>query len=437
VVNFLASMRSSPGLTAGDALLAVTTLSFDIAVLELYLPLWVGARIVLAQGDEVGDGNALAMLIRRHAVTVMQATPSTWQLLLEAGFDGGAGFTALVGGEAVPRELAQALRARCGRVVNMYGPTETTVWSTCYAFPEGVPRVLIGRPIGNTTTWVLDARMQPVPIGVPGELFIGGDGVAIGYLNRPELTAERFVSAPALGGRLYRTGDVVRLLADGNLEYLRRNDTQVKVRGHRIELGEIEAALGSHPAVARAIVVVVTAQPGDVRLAAYVTARPGRAFTESELRKHLMRMLPAYMLPQHVLELDELPLTPNGKIDRKRLPAIQREELSEEAYAPPVTAREIRLAELWSEALHVQRVGQHDNFFNLGGHSLMALRLLTRIEREFGVKVSPRVLLLSTLTQVAAQLPAPGPVVPAAQPDRPQAPSLFGRLVSGLKSRLS
>ena len=437
VVNFLSSMRTLPGLSASDVLLAVTTLSFDIAVLELYLPLWVGARIVLAQGDEVGDGSALVGLIRQHGVTVMQATPSTWHLLLDAGFSGGPSFKALVGGEAVPRELAQVLRSRCGNVFNMYGPTETTVWSTVYAFPSDVARVLIGRPIANTTTWVLDARRQPVPIGVPGELYLGGAGVALGYLNRSELTAERFVQDDVLGERLYRTGDVVRLLADGNLEYLRRNDTQVKVRGYRIELGEIETALGMHPAVARAIVVVHEVRAGDVRLVAYTTARPGQRFTEGELRKQLLRTLPVYMVPQYFIELDEFPLTPNGKIDRKRLPEVQADERPTESHVAPGTANEIRLAALWCDVLRVQRVGLHDNFFNLGGHSLLALSLIARIEREFAAKLSPRLLLLNTLAQVAAQLPdvatAPDPV-PAPQTPTP---SLLGRLVQGIKARIS
>jgi amino acid adenylation domain-containing protein len=405
VTNFLASMRQHPGLQTDDVLLAVTTLSFDIAVLELFLPLWTGAVAVVATQDEVADGRALTQLIRQHQVTMLQATPATWRLLLDAEFCGGPAFTALVGGEAVPLTLAQELRARCARLFNMYGPTETTVWSTCYEFPQKVDEVLIGRPIRNTRVHLRDARGRPTPLGIPGELVIGGDGVARGYLNRPALTAERFVVDRDTGERLYRTGDVVRLRDDGNLEYLRRMDTQVKVRGYRIELGEIEAALGTHPAVACAVAAVVAMADEVAGLVAYVIARPEARFTESELRKYLRQILPPYMVPQRFVELDVLPLTPNGKVDRKRLPAVSDEARSEPTFVPPANEHEAGLAALWCEELRLTRVGRQDNFFDLGGHSLLALRLLLRIEQRFGLRLSPRVLLLSTLAQVAAQLP--------------------------------
>ena len=451
VVNFLTSMAHHPGMTASDAILAVTTLSFDIAGLELFLPLSVGARIVLAGKNQVADGGALQELITARKVTMLQATPATFRLLLDAGWQGGPTFKTLVGGEAVPLALARDLAARSGGgAFNMYGPTETTIWSTCHRFERDLTHVSIGRPIANTTVYVLDGQLHPVPIGVPGELYLGGAGLARGYLGRPELTNERFLT-DASGVRIYRTGDVVRFLPDGTLEYLRRNDTQVKVRGYRIELGEIEAALGAHPAVARAIVVLNEVRPGDVRLVAYATAKPGQHFTEGELRKLLLNKLPVYMVPQYFIELDEFPLTPNGKIDRKRLPAVQADDIVGETYIAPVTANEVRLAALWCSTLRVQRVGLQDNFFNLGGHSLLALSMIAQIEKDFGFKLSPPLLLLNTLAQVAAQLPAPehAPAqkpVPAissttasttAPAEPPRTSTLFQRMIKNVKDRLS
>ncbi len=250
VLNFLASMADVPGLGTDDRLLAVTTLSFDIAVLELLLPLSVGATIILASADEALDGRALRRCLEENAATVMQATPSTWRMLLEAGWEGAPGFKALIGGEALPPDLAQALLQRVGELWNMYGPTETTVWSTCWRVQQADAGISIGRPIANTQVHVLDEAGQPCPVGVPGELFIGGEGVALGYLHRPELTEERFVLdrfSTAAGARMYRTGDLGRWRHDGQLEHMGRLDHQVKIRGHRIELGEIEANLASHP----------------------------------------------------------------------------------------------------------------------------------------------------------------------------------------------
>jgi amino acid adenylation domain-containing protein len=451
VVNFLSSMRASPGLGVSDVLLAVTTLSFDIAVLELQLPLTVGAKVVLAGREAIADGEQLAQLIEQHGVTVMQATPATWRLLFGAGFKGRPGFRALVGGEAVPLDLAQQLVGHApGGVWNMYGPTETTVWSTTYRFPGDVKQVFIGKPIGNTTVFVVDGRGQSVPIGVPGELLIGGEGVTRGYLGRPELTQERFIDSPQ--GRLYRTGDVARFRPDGNLEYQRRNDNQVKVRGYRIELGEIESALGEHPSVKQAVVVVREDNPGDARLAAYLVHRPGEEATESELRKHLRVRLPDYMVPQHFVALESLPLTPNGKIDRRALPAPVAVVREDEAYIAPRTEVERLVAESWKEALKVERVGVYDNFFNLGGHSLLSLAVISRLEARTGVRLSPRLLLLNTLEQVAAALPqapvagakagsasSPTASRPTASPaPAPQTPEkgLVSSLVGGVLSRL-
>jgi amino acid adenylation domain-containing protein len=271
LVNFLCSMRREPGLTERDTLVAVTTLSFDIAGLELFLPLTTGARMVIAAREVAADGARLMQLLALSGATVMQATPATWQLLLSAGWQGDRGFTILCGGEPLLRKLADQLLPRAAAVWNLYGPTETTIWSTVALVERGEDAVSIGHPIANTQVYVLDARQQLVPAGVPGELFIGGHGLARAYLNRPELTDEKFIPNPfEPGTRLYRTGDLARYRPDGQLECLGRDDHQIKLRGHRIELGEIEATLGQHPAVRNAVVMAREDAPGDRRLVAYV-----------------------------------------------------------------------------------------------------------------------------------------------------------------------
>lgn len=410
LVNFVSSMARSLGIGENDSILAVTTLSFDIAVLELWLPLTLGARIVLASREDAADGERLLHLLREQRVSLLQATPATFRLLLAAGLKSGDLANALVGGEALPRELARELSERISVVRNMYGPTETTVWSTMSVLQKPVQRVTIGRPIDNTQVYVLDRHDQLCPIGVPGELWIGGDGVTLGYLGQPELTATRFRADPFRGqGRLYRTGDVVRMLPDGDLEYQRRNDHQVKVRGYRIELGEIELALANHPAVERAVVLVREDVANDTRLVAYVIKRSEA--TDSELRSHLRKSLPEYFLPQHVVELDSFPLTLNGKVDRKALPPPGGEIEREEVFEAPAGVVEHMVAAAFRDALRVETVSAHDNFFTLGGHSLLALQVIARLERECGVRVSPRVMLLNSLRQIAAQLPQPN--VPA------------------------
>jgi hypothetical protein len=313
----------------------------------------------------------------------MQATPATWRLLLLAGWEGREGFKVLAGGEALPRDLVDELVDRAGGVWNMYGPTETTVWSTCEYVTATEGPVLIGRPIGNTQVYVLDADLQPVPVGVPGELYIGGRGVARGYLHAPDLTLERFVPDPFAaepGGRLYRTGDQVRYRPDGRLEYLGRLDNQVKLRGFRIELGEIETVLSTHQALQQVVVAVREDHPGDARLVAYIVPLPGQAVTVTDVRKHLRRALPDYMIPQHVVELEAIPMTPSGKIDRKALPSpFDAAALDEDVYVAPGTETERTLAAIWQEVLGVTRVGIHDNFFDLGGHSLLATKGIARM----------------------------------------------------------
>lgn len=389
VVNFLQSMLREPGLSADDRLLSVTTLSFDIAGLEIYLPLIVGARIVLASYFVASDAFALARLLADSQANVMQATPATWRLLLESGWHGSKKLKVLCGGEALPRELANRLLATCGEVWNLYGPTETTIWSTLYRLSAGQGPVPIGRPIANTQLFVLDEHRRPVPPGVPGELYIGGDGLARGYLNLPELTAEKFVPHPfAPEERLYRTGDLVRALANGDLVYLCRNDYQVKIRGFRVELGEIESALHQCEGVADAVAVVREDVPGDQRLVAYVIPRAGARLSADSLRSALLRTLPDYFVPSVFVVQTSLPLTPNRKIDRKALPVPGLTDLLTTSSAAPSTEAEESVAAIWKELLHVERVGVRDNFFDLGGHSLLLVQLQTRLRRRFGREIS-------------------------------------------------
>ena len=375
LTNFLWSMRTQPGCTENDILLAVTTLSFDIAGLELYLPLITGGRIELASQQVAADGWLLQKQIEASGVTLMQATPATWRMLIETGWKGTPGITALCGGEGLPRELANQLLERTAALWNMYGPTETTIWSSVQRMSREDPEITIGLPIANTEFYILDKNLQPMPIGVPGELFIGGDGLARGYRNRPELTAEKFIPHPYSdkpGARLYCTGDLARYREDGRVVHLGRLDHQVKVRGFRIELGEIEAILDQHPAVQKNVVVARDAErgAGDNYLAAYTVAEPGTAPTVGELRRFLQEKLPDYMVPSAFVLMDALPLTSNGKVDRRALPESDQARLKlESAYVAPRTPTEQTLVDIWKELLKVEQVGVNDNFFELGGDS--------------------------------------------------------------------
>ena len=392
VVNFLTSMAREPGLTAADVVVAVTTLSFDIAVLELLLPLVRGATVVLATHDATFDGRALGSVVERHRATAMQATPVTWRLLLEAGWIPGAGFKALVGGEALPRDLADQLIAGGAELWNMYGPTETTVWSTCARITDTSHGITIGKPIANTTIRILDAGQQLCPVGVPGELCIGGDGVALGYWNRPELTAERFVPDPfgaTPGATLYRTGDQARWRRDGTLEHLGRLDHQVKVRGFRIELGEIEARIARHAAVREVAVAVREDTPGDKRLVAYLVAEPPPADVIEAVRALLRAALPAYMVPSRFVMLQALPRTQNGKLDRKALPPPEETAPSGGVVAPR-TPTEAMVMSAFRAVLERTTFDVFDNFFDLGGHSLMAARLMAKLRTATGLDLPLR-----------------------------------------------
>jgi amino acid adenylation domain-containing protein len=390
--NLLQSMLIEPGLTAEDVVLAHTTVSFDIAAVELILPLMVGGLIVLVDRDTAADGERMGQLCRQHAVTVLQATPATWKLLLEAG-PLPARLKALTGGEALSPNLAETLVAQGAELWNLYGPTETTVYSTCERV-ESISPVCIGRPIANTEVYVLDRHLQPVPVGVPGELYIGGAGLARGYRNRPELTAERFVPHPFRkdkDARVYRSGDLARWHADGRLECLGRTDYQVKIRGFRIELGEIEAVLSRHPLVRACVVVATEDIHREKRLIAHVVPAGGKRMEIRSLRRWLADELPDYMNPSAFSILSSLPRLANGKLDRSALPVPDSDRPGDERpYAAPHSPIEKLLADIWSEVLGVHRVGVHDNFFELGGHSLLAMRVVMRARGVFGVELSVR-----------------------------------------------
>lgn len=394
LVNLLESMGREPGLGEADVLLSVTTLSFDIAALELYLPLIKGGRIELASREEALDGLRLIERLASSGVSVLQATPATWRILLESGWKGTAGLKVLCGGEALSRDLAEELLPRADEVWNVYGPTETTVWSSACRVESGTGPISIGRPIANTQMWILDAHLEPQPVGVPGELYIGGAGVARGYWERPELTAERFVPDPFSEGpaaRLYRTGDLAKWLPDGRLECLGRIDHQVKVRGFRIELGEIEAALQECTGIEQAVVVAQDGAAGDRRLAAFLRHGSSAVVSVANLRAHLASRLPQYMLPSTFLFLDSLPLTPNGKVDRKALARMEGgAALPRQEQVPPRTPTEERIASIWVQKLEISSVGVHDDFFAVGGNSLNAARIIAQLRSVFGVDVGLR-----------------------------------------------
>jgi amino acid adenylation domain-containing protein len=444
VINFLESMRTTPGLSDVSRLAAVTTLSFDIAVLELLLPFAVGADLVLVDREESSDGVALRALLERHTVDTMQATPSTWRLLLESGWRGGPQWKALCGGEALPADLAEALLPRVGTLWNMYGPTETTVWSTCAQVRPGQGEIVVGRPIANTQVHVLDEHGAPVPIGVAGELVIAGAGVTLGYRNRDALTDEKFIADPASpGARMYRTGDLGRWRSDGQLQHLGRLDQQIKLRGYRIETGEIESVLARHPDVAQVVVVAAARSSEDAILAAYVVPRAGAGVDGAALRAHLRGELPDYMLPTAWVEIAQVPTTPNGKVDRNALPpvvstAAPARSLTSQA---PSTASERLLADIWRELLGVQTIGVQDNFLDLGGHSLLIMRAVAMLHARRGVDLSPRAFVFQTLGQIAAECDAQAGKTVAdeaasiATIEAQPSPGLLGRLLSRFGKR--
>ena len=399
VINFLGSMSRKPGLELNDRLLAVTTLSFDIAVLELMLPLVKGAQIVLADAETTRDGSAMLALINQTDANVLQATPSTWRLLVDAGLPANRQLKALVGGEALPPDLASTLLQHCRSVWNLYGPTETTIWSTIWRVRQPDAGIRIGRPIANTQIHVLDERAQPCPIGVPGEIVIGGAGVALGYHNQPLLTTERFMPdtfSGQAGARLYRTGDLGRWTWTGDLEHLGRLDHQVKLRGFRIELGEIEATLQQHDLVKQAVVVTHEVASDDVRLVTYVVSpyEVAHEVLTAQLREHLRKTLPEYMVPQHFVSLDEIPLLENGKVNRKALPAVDglagRIGGATKNQVLPDNDIERQVLAVMAQVLNQPELNMTDDFFSVGGHSILAARVITNLNKTLGVKLPMR-----------------------------------------------
>jgi amino acid adenylation domain-containing protein len=381
VVNFLTAMARKPGLSRTDTLLAVTTISFDIAGLELFLPLVTGARLVIADREAVADGFRLLQHLEAEGVTVMQATPSSWRLLLEAGFQPKPGFKMLCGGEALPADVASRLAHGPGALWNMYGPTETTIWSSCGLVSAGDATISVGSPIANTQFYVLDRNEQLVPLGVPGQLHIGGDGLARGYYKRPDLTQERFVPNRYGSGRLYRTGDLARWLPDGRLQVVGRIDGQVKLRGFRIELGEIESVLTSQGQLAAAAVALRTDLGTGPRLVGYYVEVPGHSRTPEQLESVLVERLPEYMVPSAWMRLDALPQTPNGKLDRAALPRPQQLQSSPEQYVPATSPVELVLAKIWAEVLHLDRVSTSDDLLRLGADSIQLFQIAARASR--------------------------------------------------------
>ncbi|HEY4354352.1 MAG TPA: amino acid adenylation domain-containing protein [Acidobacteriaceae bacterium] len=412
LVNLLLSVQREIGFGPDDVLLAVTTVSFDIAALELFLPLISGGTVLMASRDEVKDPYLLAARIEDAGCTVMQATPSTWRALLQTGWKGSSRpLRVLCGGEPLPRALADRLLATGVALWNMYGPTETTVWSTLHRVGSGGEPVPVGKPIANTTAYVLDERGQLQPVNVPGELLLGGAGVAKGYRGQPEMTAEKFVTLKAIGpARVYRTGDLAVRRADGRLECVGRIDNQVKVRGFRVELEAVETAVQMHPQVAAAAARVWVETDGGTRLSLYVMSRNGTPPETRTLRQFLQTSLPEYMVPSDIIALPAIPLTPNGKIDRKALPRPSATRFpdhapslnggfdlsrpsgvesggSEATLEMPQPGIEAAIASVWCDVLNLKELGRHDNFFELGGHSLEAVRCVSLVNRALGSSI--------------------------------------------------
>ncbi|MGA2188767.1 MAG: amino acid adenylation domain-containing protein [Steroidobacteraceae bacterium] len=392
VVNLLTTMARTPGLTRSDVLVAVTTISFDIAGLELFLPLIVGAKVVIAERETVADGFKLVKQLDAVGATAMQATPAGWRLLLEAGFRAPAAFKMLCGGEALPRDLANRLLVGAGELWNMYGPTETTIWSSCTRVTPGNDPITVGGPIGNTQFYILDHHDQPVPTAVPGQLHIGGDGVARGYYKRAALTADKFLPNPFASGRMYRTGDLARWLPDGGLQVLGRIDHQVKLRGFRIELGEIESVLTKKAALSAAAVILREDAPGTPRIVAYYVESGDDKRSADSFRELLAEEMPEYMIPSAWVRLDSLPLSPNGKLDRAALPKPDSTQMEAVEFVAPSTATEAALTKIFEEVLNLERVGVTADLLKLGADSIQLFQITARANRG-GIKITAKQLL--------------------------------------------
>lgn len=408
-LNFLLSMQRQPGINDQDILLAATTISFDIAGLELFLPLISGAQVVLASSNTARDGGALLKLIEEKKITILQATPITWTMLLECGWNRTQRLKVLCGGEALPKKLAERLVGMGNEVWNMYGPTETTIWSSIKRISNLSEPITIGYPIANTQIYILDDSLNQAPVGSSGEIYISGEGLARGYLNRTELTSERFLPNPFLksASRMYKTGDIGYFLENGEIVCLGRTDDQVKINGFRIELGEIEYLLSNQPDVKEAIVTIHEVQPNQQTLLAYVVLNKNFIRANDDLKpaetrvnyppqhivsnctKALRRRLPEYMIPSHYFSVDRFPTTKNGKIDRKSLPVVDINGYYQSEFdsVEPRNEMEKLVAQAWSVQLNIKVLSVKDNFFELGGNSLMAIRLMLQLEKETGTKL--------------------------------------------------
>lgn len=433
VVNVLTADATMYHLGRSDRFLAFSSLSFDASVFDLFVPLSIGGTIILANEETMYDGSRLRDLYASSAATVIGPTATSLRILLDSGWVGSKSLRIITGGEALDLDLAERAVHCCAELWNSYGPTEGTIESTTHRVERPIEYDIIGRPNANTRAYVLNHELQPQPARVPGELYLGGVGIARGYLNRPELTAEHFIPDPFSrdpGARLYKTGDRARYLPDGNIEFLGRTDSQVKLHGYRIELGEIEAALTQHPDVSFGAVSLRTDDHQDPRLVAYVSHRAGTSMNVSDLRQFLLRSLPDYMVPSSFVSIDTPPLTSSGKLDRGALPAPTPSRHGVRRFVEPRTPTEVRVAAIWMQLLHVDLVGRNDNFFDLGGHSLLAAQVVSRLRDAFQIELPLRALFEShTLEELAERIdgnrnrgekPAPPPLVRLER--RPQPP---------------
>ncbi len=394
LTNLISNCTAELPLEADDIVLATTTISFDISAFEIFAPLISGAHLVVANRSEAINGERLSEVIRAVNATVLQATPSGWRILLESGWAGQPGLKMLSAGEPLDRSLADRLLERGAMLWNLYGPTEATIYATGKMIVKDKRAITIGKPHSNYTAYILDTNGTRLPVGVGGELYLGGIGVARGYLNRPELTAEKFILdqfSPRHGQFLYRTGDLARFLPDGQIELLGRTDNQIKLRGYRIELEEIEHLLDSHPAIRKSVVKLVDAGPDDQRLVAYIVARTLGQTSQNELRQFVSSHLPAYMAPSLFVFIESFALTPNGKVDRKALPVpsdIRRLEFGVNT-ANPEDDLEQTVLLCWQSILGIPTLDPDGNFFALGGHSLLAMRMCAHLGTQLGRKIPP------------------------------------------------
>lgn len=384
VVNFINSMKKTPGFNHEDRLLAVTTLSFDISVLELFLPLSFGGELIISSADEIFDGQKIAMLLDKYDITIMQGAPATWNILISSGWNGKMNLKALCGGEALTSNLAEQLLSRVGELWNMYGPTETTVWSTCFHVKDNDSPVLVGKPIDNTTVYILNSMNEVLPVGSKGEVCIGGMGVSKGYHNRPEITSEKFISFTN-DEVIYKTGDLGMYLSDGNIELFGRIDNQIKLCGVRIEPGEIESLLSELPGIQESVVKVHTFEESDMRLVAFLHVDNEFRMTDGEISEILAHQLPANMIPSFYQKQNVFPRMPNGKINIKALLfSTPESDIGNEKPLLILSDTESQLLAIWESVLRLGKISKYDNFFEIGGNSLLAIRVVNKIREEIG-----------------------------------------------------